>query len=166
MAKSPFKSPYDIAPSASFADAAHASLRQQLDELLHNLPGTRAGDDVEALHDMRVASRRLRSALSVFAASYPARQFAPLEKQVAKITDALGAVRDADVLIEFMEQQRDAASPAAQVGLDAFLEHLHKGRDAERIHLVRALDALERSRFRKDFHALLSLPAPEPSHDY
>lgn len=149
------KSPYDIAPHASFAEAARTSLRQQLQELLHNLPGTRAGDNVEALHDMRVASRRLRSALSVFAASYPARQFAPLEKQVARITDTLGAVRDADVQIEFIQTQRQSAPESARVGLDAFLEHLHKGRDAERVHLVRALDTLEKSRFRKDFLAML-----------
>lgn len=149
------KSPYDIAPNASFAQAASTSLRQQLNELLHNLPGTRAGDDVEALHDMRVASRRLRSALSVFAEAYPARQFAPLEKQVAKVTDALGAVRDADVLIEFIQSQRENAPESARVGLDAFLEHLHKGRDAERVHLVRALDTLEKSHFRKDFDAML-----------
>lgn len=160
------KSPYDIAPQASFAQAARTSLRQQLEELLRNLPGTRAGDNVEALHDMRVASRRLRSALSVFAASYPARQFGPLEKQVAKITDALGAVRDADVLIEFIQTQRQTAPESARVGLDAFLEHLHKGRDAERVHLVRALDALEKSRFRKDFHVLLDAPVSpdEVSH--
>ncbi len=149
------KSPYDIASHASFAEAARTSLRQQLQELLHNLPGTRAGDNVEALHDMRVASRRLRSALSVFAASYPARQFAPLEKQVARITDALGAVRDADVQIEFIQTQRQSAPQSARVGLDAFLGHLHKGRDAERVHLVRALDTLEKSRFRKDFLAML-----------
>lgn len=155
------KSPYDIAPDASFAQAARTSLRQQLEELLRNLPGTRAGENVEALHDMRVASRRLRSALSVFAASYPARQFLPLEKQVAKITDALGAVRDADVLIEFMQTQRQTAPESARVGLDAFLEYLHKERDAERVHLVRALDALEKSRFRKDFHVLLDAPASQ-----
>ncbi len=149
------KSPYDIAPTASFAQAASASLRQQLNELLRHLPGTYAGDDVEALHDMRVASRRLRAALSVFAQAYPARQFQPLENQVAKVTDALGAVRDADVLIEFMQSRREGASESARVGLDSFLEHLHKGRDAERVHLVKALDALEKSRFRKDFQAML-----------
>jgi len=154
------KSPYDIAPHASFAQAARTSLRQQRDELLRSLPGTRAGDDVEALHDMRVASRRLRSALSVFAEAFPPRQFKPLEKQVAKVTDALGAVRDADVLIEFIESRRQTAPESARVGLDSFLEHLHKGRDAERVHLVKALDALEKSRFRKDFQAMLDAADP------
>ena len=149
------KSAYDIEPDASFADAARAALRHQLDELMDNLPGTRAGDDIEALHDMRVASRRLRAALSVFAAAFPEKEFRPLEKKAAQVTDALGAVRDADVQIEFMQAKADAAPAHLRVGLEAFIDHLKQERDRERIHLVKALDALEKSRFRKDFLALL-----------
>lgn len=143
-------------PDATFVQAAQTSLRQQLDELLHNLPGTRAGDDIEALHDMRVASRRLRAALSIFAEVYPLKEFRPLEKQVARITDALGAVRDADVQIEFMQARREAAPESERVGLDAFIDHLSQQRDAERVHLVKALDRVEKSRFRTDFDALLA----------
>lgn len=149
------KSPYEIAPGATFAEAAHTSIRQQLDELLNNLSSTRAGDDIEALHDMRVASRRLRAVLSVFRDVFPAKKFVLLEKQVARVTDALGAVRDADVQIEFLQGQREGAPESQQVGLDAFIAHLQKDRDGERVHLVRALDQLEKSRFRKDFDALL-----------
>jgi CHAD domain-containing protein len=155
------KSPYDIAPDASFAEAAHTAIHKQLNMLLDNLPGTRAGDDIEALHDMRVASRRLRAALSVFVDAYPAKQFVPLEKQVARVTDALGAVRDADVLIEFMQEASDQAPESQRVGLTAFIDHLKAGRDAERVHLVKALDLLEKSRFRKDFHAMLEKAAAQ-----
>src|SRR5579875_468919 len=141
------KSPYDIKTDATFSEAAHTAIGKQLTELLDNLPGTRAGDDIEALHDMRVASRRLRAALSVFVDVFPAKQFGPLEKQVAKVTDALGAVRDADVLIEFMQAEREKAPESGRVGLDAFIDHLQKDRDGERVHLVKALDQLEKSRF-------------------
>lgn len=150
------KSPYDIKTDATFSEAAHTAIRKQLEELLDNLPGTRAGDNIEALHDMRVASRRLRVALSVFADVFPAKQFDPLEKQVAKVTDALGAVRDADVLIEFMQSARDQSPESGRVGLDVFLDHLQKGRHAERVHLVKALDQLEKGRFRRDFEAMLN----------
>lgn len=151
------KSPYDIAPGATFSEAAHTAIQTQVELMLDNLAGTRAGDDIEALHDMRVASRRLRAALSVFADVFPSKQFAPLEKQVARVTDALGAVRDADVLLEFMQQARDGAAESQRVGLDAFIEHLQKGRDAERVHLVKALDQLEKSHFRKDLHMMLGV---------
>lgn len=149
------KSDYDIQPDSTFGDAARAALRHQLDELIGNLPGTRAGDDIEALHDMRVASRRLRAALSVFAGAFPAKEFRPIEKKAAQVTDALGAVRDADVQIEFMQTKADSAPAHLKVGLNAFLQHLQDERDRERVHLVKALDALEKGRFRKDFLRLL-----------
>ena len=149
------KSAYDIAPHATFIEAAHTSLGQQFHEMMSNLDGTRAGDDIEALHDMRVASRRLRAALSVFAAAFPPKPFAVTEKEVAKTTDALGAVRDSDVQIEFMESVIETAPESEKVGLRAFVEHLQKERDRERILLVKELNRLEKSHFVRDFHALL-----------
>jgi len=149
------KSAYDIAPDATFTEAAHTSLRQQLEEMMSNLDGTRAGDDIEALHDMRVALRRLRAALSVFAAAFPPKPFAVTEKEVSRVTDALGTVRDADVQIEFMQSVEEKAPESEKVGLHAFVEHLQRGRDRERIVLVKELNRLEKSDFRKDFDTLL-----------
>ncbi len=149
------KSAYDIAPDATFVEAAHTSLRQQLGEMMDNLEGTRLGEDIEALHDMRVASRRLRAALSVFAAAFPAKPFGAIEKEVAKTTDALGAVRDSDVQIEFMQAAMDAAPESEKVGLRAFLAHLQAERDRERVGLVKELNRLEKSLFVRDFHKLL-----------
>ena len=158
------KSPYQIEVNGSFKEAAQLAIRHQLSEMLDNLPGTRAGDDPEPLHDMRVASRRLRAAMSVFEGAFPGRLFRPLEKEVARVTDALGAVRDADVQIEFMLKQRDTAPDSARVGLDAFIEHLQRGRDADRVALVKALNKLEKSRFERDFAALLSAVSEESKH--
>lgn len=149
------KSAYDIAPEATFQEAAHTSLRQQLHEMMSNLDGTRQGDDIEALHDMRVASRRLRAALSVFAAAFAPKPFALLEKEVARTTDALGAVRDSDVQIEFIQSVLDAAPESEKVGLLAFTDHLKRERDRERVLLVKELNRLEKSAFLKNFGKLL-----------
>ena len=149
------KSAYDIAPDATFIEAAKTSLRQQQAEMMTHLEGTRAGDDIEALHDMRVASRRLRAAFSVFAAAFPPKPFAVTEKEVARVTDALGAVRDADVQIEFMQGVEASAPESEKVGLHAFTEHLKRGRDKERVLLVKELNQLEKNDFHKDFSKLL-----------
>ncbi len=149
------KSAYDIAPGATFNEAAQTSLRQQLDEMMSHLEGTRQGNDIEALHDMRVASRRLRAALSVFAAAFPPKPFTAIEKEVAKTTDALGEVRDGDVQIEFMQAAIDAAPESEKVGLQAFTDHLERERNRERVLLVKELNRLEKSLFLKDFGKLL-----------
>ena len=158
------KSAYDIAPDATFNEAAHTSLRQQLHEMMSHLEGTRQGDDIEALHDMRVASRRLRAALSVFAAAFPPKPFAIIEKEVAKTTDALGAVRDGDVQIEFMQAAIDAAPESEKVGLQAFTDHLKHERDHERVLLVKELNRLEKSTFLKSFSKLLGDHGKEAHH--
>lgn len=149
------KSDYEIAGTATYREAAHAALTSQLHEMMDNLDGTRHGD-VEALHDMRVASRRLRAAMSVFGAAFAEKRFRALEKQVAGVTDALGAVRDADVLLEFLAKKRDAASEAERIGINALMEHVEKQRDHDRVHLVKAVSKIESGSFLKDFHQLVS----------
>ena len=54
-------------------ELAFAVLRRQLGVVRAKEPGTRLGEDPEELHDMRVATRRLRAALSLFAGVLPVR---------------------------------------------------------------------------------------------
>jgi CHAD domain-containing protein len=149
------KSPYNIEPDATFSAAANVALRTQAEALHKNLDGTRDGD-VESLHDMRVASRRLRAAMSVFAGAYPPKRFRPLEQEASRITDALGEVRDADVQIEYLTKLRDAWPPSEQVGLEALIAHLDKERDGHRSVLLKELDRLTHSSFWDDLEAMTS----------
>ena len=59
--------------------------------------------DIERVHDMRVATRRLRAAMEVFAACFPAKEHRRLLKEVKRLADALGERRDPDVAIEELE---------------------------------------------------------------
>ena len=69
-------------PETAFHDAAERVLAERLDALVEHEAGTRAGEDPEELHDMRVASRRLRAAVDAFAGCYHGKQF----KQIARQT--------------------------------------------------------------------------------
>jgi CHAD domain-containing protein len=55
--------------------------------------------DIERVHDMRVATRRLRAALEIFEPCFPAQQLDEALREVKAIADALGERRDADVTI-------------------------------------------------------------------
>ena len=63
----------EIDPDGSFREAARRSLAVRGPELLVHREGTLAGGDIEALHQMRVASRRLRAVLEVYGGCFPAR---------------------------------------------------------------------------------------------
>ncbi|MDZ4168260.1 MAG: CHAD domain-containing protein [Coriobacteriia bacterium] len=58
------------------------------------------GADMDAVHDMRVASRRLREVMRLLEPLYPGPQFAAWFKRVRRVTRALGPVRDSDVFID------------------------------------------------------------------
>jgi CHAD domain-containing protein len=74
-----------------------------LDAFLREIEGVRAGRDIEHIHRMRVASRRLRAALPLFKSCFPEKKFRMWMRELQKITRALGDARDTDVQIAFLE---------------------------------------------------------------
>jgi CHAD domain-containing protein len=60
--------------------------------------------DAEAIHDLRVAIRRLKRCLQVFAQFYPPRSWKPVRRRLAELMDACGNVRDRDIAIGLLQQ--------------------------------------------------------------
>lgn len=85
----------DMSVSAAFEAIVWESLRH----LQSNEPGVLAGGDPEYLHQMRVALRRLRSAMSVFSAVLPQEAVAALGTELRWLAAALGPARDWDVFM-------------------------------------------------------------------
>lgn len=83
-------------------------------------------DDIEALHDMRVATRRLRAALEVFAPCFPVKRQRKALKRVKALADALGERRDRDVAIEFLTEFADEAPEADGAAIKALIERLRR----------------------------------------
>jgi CHAD domain-containing protein len=77
----------------------HRYLAEHRDALRANEPGVRAGD-AEAVHDMRVAARRLRSTLRTFRPLLDRDRTEPLRAELRWLGRLLGAARDGDVLAE------------------------------------------------------------------
>jgi CHAD domain-containing protein len=80
-----------------------AILNKHLNSLQSEVEGVRMAADIEAIHRMRVASRRLRAALPLFADCFSKKELKSWKKQLQHLTSALGAARDADVQIELVQ---------------------------------------------------------------
>jgi CHAD domain-containing protein len=79
------------------------------------ITGVKSGKDIENIHRMRVASRRLRAALPLFAPCFPEKKYRAWMREIQKITRALGEARDLDVQIAFLEQYvKEHAAPGEQ----------------------------------------------------
>jgi CHAD domain-containing protein len=138
-----------------FREAAKPAIGQKLDEMFEHEAGTRAGDDIEQLHDMRVASRRLREAMQVFAICFPEKIYKPLLKMAARLTRALGEVRDRDVLIDTLERYRKKAPADERIGVDDLIQTVKDERDVYRAKMLDTLDAVEQAGFRHKLYVLL-----------
>jgi CHAD domain-containing protein len=115
--------------------------------MLEHVDGVRLGEDIEAVHDMRVGSRRLVAAMRVFAECFPDLEYRRLLREARNVTRRLGAVRDLDVLIDHYEKLRPEATPAEQPGIDYFIALRRRERARARRPMLRAMDLLERDGF-------------------
>ncbi|MDX6602915.1 MAG: exopolyphosphatase / guanosine-5-triphosphate,3-diphosphate pyrophosphatase [Solirubrobacterales bacterium] len=80
--------------------------------------------NTERVHDMRVATRRLRAALEVFESCFPRKRHRKALKKVKALADALGERRDADVETALLEGLVDEAAEADRGALLALVEGL------------------------------------------
>src|SRR5579859_2457651 len=87
-----------VRPDDSMSEAGRKVLAFHFKKLAEYEPGVRAGTDRDAIHDMRVTSRRLRSMLRLFGPFYPRRRIKPFAKMLRELGMLLGDVRDLDVL--------------------------------------------------------------------
>ncbi|HEY7949403.1 MAG TPA: CHAD domain-containing protein [Solirubrobacterales bacterium] len=101
---------------APFAVAAAQVVEIRSEEVFEQASGVLDLDDVERVHDMRVATRRLRAALEIFEPVFPRKRHRKALKRVKALADALGERRDLDVEIERLE---DLAGNVADEDRDA-----------------------------------------------
>jgi CHAD domain-containing protein len=93
-----------LRPDTPYAEAAARVLAVRAQEVFDHADGVLDTSDIERVHDMRVATRRLRAVLEIFGPALPRRDAAQALKDVKRLADALGARRDPDVHVEALER--------------------------------------------------------------
>ena len=144
----------DVTPDEPYGRAAARIVRMRTQELFDHAENVLDTSDIERVHDMRVASRRLRAVLEIFAPCFPRAPFKSVLTDVKALADALGERRDPDVHIAAMEQFAAVAAAAQRAGLQHLIG-LQQARQAEGNEaLAAALEHAERSDLRARLLAL------------
>lgn len=126
--------------------------------MVANEAGTRLGQDPEALHDMRVATRRMRAAFQLFAPYFDARALAPFGKRLRRLGRSLGAVRDLDVLLQKAQGYAASLPPDQSSSLDPLLAAWQTQREVGRRELLEYLDSPVYRKFVTEFETFLTTP--------
>lgn len=118
----------------------------QLHALERELPGVRRADDIERIHKTRVATRRLRTMLGLFAVCLPEKRVHIWTKQIRRLTKSLGAARDLDVQIEFLARFLAATADARlRPGITRLHLRLQQERARQQRDVIHRLDLFEKS---------------------
>lgn len=141
-----------IAPKKSLEECARRIITTRLHEMMSFKEGAIDGKDIEYVHDMRVASRRLRAAMRNFADCFtPKKEFRRHLKQVERITNTLGDVRDLDVLIDRFQKDVLTVPEDAQIGVQNLITHLQKEREEQRSPMFMMFEELDKNNFEQKF---------------
>jgi CHAD domain-containing protein len=104
----------------SFRATAREAVTIRAEEMWDHAAGVLDTEDIERVHDMRVATRRLRAVLEVFAPAFDKRQHKAVLKDVKELADALGARRDPDVQLAALTAIAEQLPGPDQPGVEAF----------------------------------------------
>jgi CHAD domain-containing protein len=110
----------------SFACAAERAIEVRADEVFEHSKGVLDLSDIERVHDMRVATRRLRAAMEVFEPCFPRKRYRKTLRRVKALADALGERRDRDVQLEMLAGFFDDVSRADRRALTELCARLRE----------------------------------------
>jgi CHAD domain-containing protein len=128
-----------LGPDIPMREAAARTVQVRTSEVFAFAAGVLDTGDIERVHDMRVATRRLRAALEVFRPCFPKPEFKAALREVKELADALGARRDPDVALATVEGIMAHLPPEARAGVDAFEQELRADQATGNTTLEQAL---------------------------
>jgi CHAD domain-containing protein len=155
--------PARLTPRSPAGDVVLAYVRQQVSAITHNDPLVRR-DEPDAVHQMRVATRRARSALQAFGEIIDKARTRPLCDELKWLAAVLGEARDAEVLLDRFTGDL-AGIPAELITgpvQTRITEHFASVQKQARVAATRALDGKRYLTLLNDLDALVADPPLTP----
>ena len=152
---------YRLDPQERADAAAKEIMRGLFDTLEANIDGARGNLDAEFLHDLRVATRRTRSALSQIKGVFPEPIVDDFKARFAWLQQVTGPMRDLDVYLLDFPDLRDSLPRAMRADLAPLRDWLGSHYAEEQAKLVAALESRKFLDLRRDWRAFLQAPVPE-----
>jgi CHAD domain-containing protein len=145
--------------AATAADLVRHTVARSVAQIIRHDPGARLGDDIEDVHQLRVATRRLRSDLHSFAPLLDHERLAPVRVELGWLGRVVGAVRDTDVLAARLADHVTALPDVYAPGVTPLLSVLDREASIARSIM---LTVLRDARYLELLDTLVELAASPP----
>lgn len=147
-----------VLPTDNMAEAGRKVLLSELIKMLQREAGSRTGENIEDVHDMRVAIRRMRSAFRLLKPYFRAKDVRAYNRGLRRLAWVLGNVRDLDVLLADLRAYQSLLTLEGQADLQTTIDKLDTQLLAARDELIAVLDSKSYRRFLKDFTRFVAEP--------
>jgi CHAD domain-containing protein len=138
-----------LEPDAAFREAAASAVEVRAEEVFAFRDRVLDTADIEGVHDMRVATRRLRAVMEIFAVCFPKQQHRRALADVKRLADVLGERRDPDVMIDGFEEVARKLAPGDRSGIRHLEDWLREEQSHANERLAAALEEIDRDRLRE-----------------
>jgi len=119
-------------------------IHRHLQAMQVEINGVRESKDIEYVHRMRVASRRMRSAMTLFSTCFNKQDNRRINKDIRAVTRALGEARDTDVQVEaLLKDASEFASARLSPGYKRLMMRLQQRRAGMQSAVVESMDQLQ-----------------------
>jgi CHAD domain-containing protein len=145
-----------IEPQTVFREAAARAVEVRADEVFSFREGVLDTNDIERVHDMRVATRRLRAAMEVFEPCFPKKPHRAALRDVKRLADALGERRDPDVHIDALEGIAAVLTAEDRPGIESIENELRVRQVAANEELAAMLEEVAESDLEGRLKALVT----------
>lgn len=150
-----------IAAETPFREAAANAVETRTRELFALSIDVLDTQNIERVHDMRVATRRLRAVMEIFAPAFCSKRHKRALREVKALADSLGERRDPDVAIHAL-RGLTAALPADDApGLQSLADEFHTEQERANGRLADALDRMVSSDLEARLLSLADEARPE-----
>ncbi len=139
-------------------EGARRVLRRFFERMLTREEAIRKGEDPEDVHQMRVATRRLRASLQVAESIYDPDLIQQFRKGLRRAAQALAVVRDQDVFLMAIHKHRSELADTEAALLDRLIAAVETERAAARTQMLADFQSRRYLRFKHDFAEFLTTP--------
>jgi CHAD domain-containing protein len=146
----------DLTADDAYGEAAAKIVSVRIEELAEHAQGVLDTGDIERVHDMRVATRRLRAALEVFEPCFPRKPYRQALGEVKRLADGLGERRDRDVAIAALHGFNDQMPAADQRGVSSLIERLRDEQAEANLELAPLVDSQKLGALRESLSELVA----------
>ncbi len=149
---------YAVSPQESLRSNAPLMLHTRLEELYQFAPYISDPAKVDELHNMRIAAKRLRYTLEIFAPCFSGKDFVKISDQAKSVQEQIGEIHDRDVrgplLQAFLDAHR-ADRPEIRPGLERLIQSQQSERDALYRKFIASWNKLQKQGFKRQFLQML-----------